>query len=250
MAAKNGNGDANGRGKSKAGWVVQPHGRLERLADNLWWTWGSVPWMSLKRSMVVAKRGDGAVVIHNAIALDDAGMRDLEAIGRPRYLLVPSAAHRLDAPAFVERFPNIRVFTPRGARASVEKLVKVDGIYEDFPPDGQVHLETLHGMGEAEGAMIVRSTDGITVVLNDAVFNMDRKRDPLGFLFTTLLGSAPGPRISRLAKLLYIKDKTAFRRDLERFARDPELVRLIVSHEKVAKGSDAASALKQAATYL
>jgi len=36
----------------------------------------------------------------------------------------------------------------------------------------------------------------------------------------------------------------------ERFAALPGLVRLIVSHEKVAPGAEAASALRQAATYL
>lgn len=108
----------------------------------------------------------------------------------------------------------------------------------------------LHGVGDAEGAMLVRSKDGVTVVLNDAVFNMDRKRDPLGFLFTTLLGSAPGPRVSRLVKLFYVKNRKALREDLERFADHPDLVRLVVAHEKVAKGPDAAKALKRAATYL
>jgi hypothetical protein len=88
------------------------------------------------------------------------------------------------------------------------------------------------------------------VVLNDAVFNMDKKRDPLGYLFTTVFGSAPGPRVSRLAKLLFIKDKAALRQDLERYARTPKLVRLIVAHEKVASGLEAARALNQAATYL
>jgi hypothetical protein len=231
-------------------WPVLPHGKLEPLAENLWWTWGSLKGMSLKRSMVVARRKDGGLVVHNAIALDDAGMKDLEALGAPAYLIVPNAGHRLDAPAYKKRFPKARVFAPRGACEAVAKVVDVEGIYEDFPPDDDVRFEMLHGVGDAEGAMIVRSADGVTVVLNDAVFNMDRKRDPLGFLFTTILGSAPGPRVSRLAKLLFIKDKKALRDDLVRFAEHPDLVRLVVAHEKVAKGADAAQALRQAATYL
>jgi hypothetical protein len=251
--AKNGTNGVNGAKAGNGGkvdWVVRPHGKLERLAENLWWTWGSIPGMSLKRSMVLAKRGDGDLVIHNAIALDEAGMRELEAIGTPRYMIVPNAGHRMDAPAFAHRYPNVQVFAPRGGREAVEKVVRVEGIYEDFPADGDVRLEMLSGVGDAEGAMIVRSKDGVTVVLNDAVFNMDRKRDPLGFFFTTLLGSAPGPRVSRLVKLLFVKDKKALRQNLERFAQDPELVRLVVAHEKVAKGPDAAEALKRAATYL
>jgi hypothetical protein len=87
-------------------------------------------------------------------------------------------------------------------------------------------------------------------VLNDAVFNMDKKRDVMGYLFTTLMGSAPGPRVSRLAKLLLVKDRAALREQLLRYAELPELVRLIVAHEKVASGADAKAALKTAASYL
>ena len=82
------------------------------------------------------------------------------------------------------------------------------------------------------------------------MFNMDRKRDPLGFLFTTAFGSAPGPRVSRLAKLVFIKDKRALRADFERYAALPNLTRLFVAHEKVASGADARQALLRAATYL
>ncbi len=98
--------------------------------------------------------------------------------------------------------------------------------------------------------MVVRSADGTTVVLNDIVFNMDRRKDVLGYLFTTVMGSAPGPRVSRLMKLLVIKDQKALRTDLERLAGTPGLVRLIVSHDKVASGPEAAAALRTAATYL
>jgi hypothetical protein len=250
MNGKNGSHATNEDFDPKAQWIVRPHGELERLAENLWWTWGSLPGMSLKRSMVLARRHDGDLVVHNAIALDHVGMTELEAIGEPRYLIVPNAGHRLDAPAFKKRYPRIQVFAPRGGRDAISKMVHVDGIYEDFPTDDHVQLEMLHGVGDAEGALVVASKDGVTIVLNDAVFNMDRKRDPLGFLFTTLLGSAPGPRISRLVKLLFVKDKKALREDLERFAEHPDLVRLVVAHEKVARGADAAKALRKAATYL
>jgi hypothetical protein len=231
-------------------WRVLPHGPIEKLAPNLWRVEGSVPRMTLRRVMTLARLGDGRLVIHNAIALDEPAMSEIEGWGTPAFLIVPNASHRLDAPAFKKRYPAVRVLAPAGSRSKVEEVVAVDGSYADFPPDEVVRLQTLSGIKDAEGAMLVRSADGVTVVLNDAVFNMDRKHDPLGFFFTTLLGSAPGPRVSRLFKLLAVKDKRALRQDLERLAGTADLVRLIVSHEKVASGPAAAQALRQAATYL
>jgi hypothetical protein len=231
-------------------WKVLPHGPLLTLADNLLWVQGSLPGMSLKRNMVVVRLNDGRLVVHNAIALEPAQMAELERFGTPAFLIVPNGGHRLDAPAYKQRYPTLRVFTPKGSRKRVEEVITVDGVYEEFPHDEVLRLETLHGVDQTEGAVILRSSDGTSVILNDCMFNMDRKRDPLGFFFTTIFGSAPGPRVSRLAKLLFIKDKRALRADFERYAELPNLVRVIVAHEKVASGTDARASLLQAASYL
>jgi hypothetical protein len=233
-----------------AAWKVRAHDPIVKLSENLWWVSGSLPGMSLKRTMVVVRLSDGRLVIHNGIALEAQAQAEIEAFGRPAFLIVPNGGHRLDAPAYKQRYPALQVFTPKGSRAKVQQVVPVDGTYEDFPADDAVCFETLHGVNETEGAMIVNSSDGVSLVLNDCMFNMDTKRDFLGWLFTTLLGSAPGPRVSRLAKLAFVKDKPALRADFERFAEIPNLTRVIVAHEKVASGSDARAALLQAATYL
>jgi hypothetical protein len=231
-------------------WKVLPHGPIEKLADNLWWVSGALKGMSLKRTMAVARRSDGRLVIHSAIAMSEDQMRELEALGEPAFLLVPNRGHRLDAPAYKQRYPGLKVYAPRGGRKGVEEKVHVDGTYEDFPGDETVRLETLRGVNEEEGVMSVSSSDGVTLVFNDVIMNMDRKKDVLGYLFTTALGSAPGPRISRLVKLLFVKDKAALRSDLERLAATKDLVRVMVAHENVAHGPEAAEAVRKATTYL
>lgn len=236
--------------KANDDWKVLWHGPIVKLAENIWWVQGAIPNMSLKRTMVVVRLSDGRLVIHNGIALGPDEMAEIERWGRPAFLLVPNKIHRLDAPAFKKRFADIKVLCPRGAREKVEEVIKVDGTYDDFPLDETVRLETLQGTAGAEGAMVVRSADGQTVVLNDAMFNMDTKRDPLGFLFTTIFGSAPGPRVSRLAKLALIKDKPTLREEFGRYSQLPDLVRVIVAHEKVASGPAARESLQAAMQYL
>jgi len=236
--------------KPAAEWCPATHGPIEKLSENLWRVEGALPRMSLRRVMTVARLSDGRLVIHSAVALADEAMRELEAWGTPAFLVVPNGFHRLDAPAYKKRYPSLKVLTPKGARNKVAERVPVDGTYDDFPSDPQVQLQPLAGVGDHEGAMIVRSADGVTVVLTDVVFNMDKKSDFLGWLFTSLFGSAPGPRVSRLYKMVAVKDKEALRADLERLATTPELQRLVVAHEKLASGAAAAEALRRAATYL
>lgn len=236
--------------KVETSWKVLKHGPLERLADNLWRVEGAIPGMSLRRTMTVVRRADGSLLLHSPIALDDAGQRELEGLGPIAVLVVPNSGHRLDAPAYKARYPQSTVFCPRGGREKIAEVVSVDATYDDYTDDGIVRFETLDGVAGAEGALIVRSDDGVTIVLNDLVMNMDKKKDLLGYLFTTVLGSAPGPRVSRLARLVYVKEQPALRKHLERLAELPNLQRLIVSHEKVASGAEAAAALREAATYL
>jgi hypothetical protein len=236
--------------KATTEWTVLPHGPIEKLAENLWRVEGALPRMTLRRVMTLARMNDGRLVVHNAISLDEPSMMEIEAWGTPSFLIVPNGFHRLDAPAYRKRYPAIKVIAPRGSRTKVEEVISVDGTYEDFPADPSVRFEPLRGIKDVEGVMLVQSGDGMTVVLNDVVFNMDPKKDFLGWFITSLLGSAPGPRISRLVKWVMVKDAAALRSDLERLAETPRLARVVVAHEKVATGAGAAQALKTAAAML
>jgi hypothetical protein len=213
-------------------WKVLPHQPVEKLEDNLWRVQGRLENMPLLRVMTLARLGDGRVVVHNAMALDDAAMKEIEAWGEPSFLVVPNGYHRLDAPAFKRRYPGIKVFCPRGARKKVEEVVAVDGTYDEFPADAAVRFEHLDGTREAEGAMIVRSGDAATVVLNDAVFNMPHGEGLTGFIFRYVTQSTGGPRVSRVAKLFVVKDRAAFAAHLGRLADTPNLRRVIVSHHR------------------
>jgi hypothetical protein len=235
---------------SSRAWRVLGHGPIERLSENLWWVQGDLPSIPLKRVMTVARLSDGRLVIHNGIALAEADMRVLEAWGTPAFLLVPNAFHRLDAAAYKARYPALRVLAPSGSRRKISDVVPVDGSYENFPAREDVRLRALAGVANAEGVMLVRSADGVSVVLNDVVFNMDLKRGVINRVILTLMGSAPGPRISRMIKFALVKDRAALKRELTALSQLPELQRLIVSHEKIASGSDARKALELATGYL
>lgn len=235
--------------KAHSEWTVLPHTPLTQLADNVWWLSGDLPGMSLKRTMTVVRLAQGGLLFYNAIAVDEPTRSAIEALGAPQVLVVPNGMHRLDAPAYKRRYPKLQVVGPEGSRKKIEEVLPLDRSCELFIPDPVVWFEPLAGV-RSECAMWVRSSDGLTLVLNDVVFNMDKKTDFLGNVITTLLGSAPGPRVSRLGKLLLVQDRAALRLELERLAKLPELVRLVVAHEKVAHGADAQAALRRAASFL
>lgn len=235
--------------KAYTEWTVLGHGPIERLSERLWRVEGTLPSMPLARVMTIARRADGGLVVHNAIAVDDATIAEIEAWGPVAAIVVPNAYHRLDARVFHERYPKARVVCPRGARAKVEQVVPVTGSYEDEPADTAVTLETLDGTAGAEGVLIVRDAGGTSLVFNDIVFNMPHLTGVHGFVLRRITGSSGGPRVSRIARWFIVKDRAALRAHLERLAGLPDLRRICVSHHETID-RDAAKVLREVAATL
>ncbi len=218
--------------KAHTTWTVLPHGPIEQLSEQLWRVEGQLPGMEMKRVMAIAKRADGTLVVHNAIALGEAEMAAIEAWGKVSTIVVPNGFHRLDAKVFADRYPQARVVCPPGARSRVEQVVPVGGTYAELPPDGVVDLELLDGTKQREGVMIVRAGAVVSLVFNDAVFNMPHLGGFTGFILRRVTGSTGGPRVSRVAKWLVVADKPAFRAHVEKLAALPGLTHVVVSHHQ------------------
>ena len=97
--------------------------------------------------------------------------------------------------------------------------------------------------------MTVRSSDGVTLVFNDAVFNLQHGRGLFMFVYGRLMGNAGGPKVTSITRWLLVKDKRAFRADLEALAATPGLTRIIVAHGDVID-DDAAGVLRSVAATL
>ena len=227
--------------KANTEWKVLSHSPVAELDEGLWRVEGSLDNMPLKRVMTIAKRADGQLVVHNAVAIEESAMKEIEASGPIGFIVVPNSYHRLDAPAFKKRYPNAKVVCPPGARKKVEEVVPVDHTYADYPADDRVSLRTVAGTKEGEGVMTVVTPGGSTLVFNDAVFNMPHLSGVQGFVLKHLTQSTGGPKLSRVVRLFVIKDKAAFRADLEALAKTPNLKRIIVSHHEMIEGDPAAT---------
>jgi hypothetical protein len=212
-------------------WTVFPHSPIEQLEPNLWRVEGSLPSMPLKRVMAVAALSTGALVVYSPIALDDAEMTALDKLGPVSYIVVPNGMHRLDAKRYASRYPDARVLGPSGARAKIAKIVEAAEL-STFPSDPAVSLAEIAGTRNSEAMMTVRSANRRSLVVADAIFNMPHLSGVKGFVIKHLMKSSGGPRVSRVAKLLLVKDKPAFAAQLDQLAT-PDLVRIVVGHHEM-----------------
>jgi hypothetical protein len=208
-----------------------PHGSLTKLAENLYTVTGKLrmPLGESSRRMTVVVLSGARLAIYSAIALAESEMQKLEALGKPSYLIVPSAIHRLDVAAWRERYPELVVLAPKGSRDKVSEVVPVDASTGDLD-DPHVRLVPVPGTDDAEFAMLVETESGKTLVVNDLIFNLPAIPGFSGFAMR-LLGFGPGrPSMPKLIQKKLVKDRDAVRRQLEEWSQLNGLERVLVSH--------------------
>jgi hypothetical protein len=225
-------------------WTVLPHDPIEKHSKNLWSVSGNMPGGNQRR-MSVAKRADDTLVIHNPIALDDAEMQELEAFGKPAYLVVPNAFHRMDSVIYKQRYPTIQVLCPQGARKKVSELVEVAGHLDELPKDSAVELFHLRGLNQKEGALRVRDNGHTSLVFNDALLNIPARGGVAGF-FMAPTGVLSVPRFMRWVMM---KSGAELKAHLTELCASPGLSHVIPGHGPVVE-TDVASNLNSALARL
>jgi len=211
-------------------WKVLPHGKLTKLDENLLTVIGElhVP-MALPRRMTVVRLNDSRLVMFSAISLNGKEMAILEAFGQPAFLIVPNDKHRLDAEAWKLRYPSIQVIAPEGSRAGVERKVPVNTVEPAFN-DPSVQFVTVPGTGGKEAALLVHSSEGTTLVLNDLVGNIKNGSGVGGWLLRKAGFAGTQAQIPRVVKMALIKDPDALRAQLLQWSEIETLKRILVSH--------------------
>jgi hypothetical protein len=219
-------------------WKVLPHGKLSQIDDNILTVVGEIhmPLMDLPRRMTVVRLNDSRLVVFSAIALGEDEMAALEAYGRPAYLIVPSDKHRLDAKIWKDRYPAMQVVAPEGARAKAEETVPVDTVAPRFD-DPNVQFMAVPGTRGREAALVVRTPNGTTLVLNDVVGNIQNASGFGGWLLQLAGFAGKEAQIPRVVKMAIIEDTNALRAQLLQWAGIESLKRIIVSHGSPIEGN-------------
>jgi hypothetical protein len=212
-------------------WTVLPHGKLATLDGNILTVVGNLPMPlgGFPRRMTAVRLQDGRLVVFSAIALHEPEMAALESFGDPAFLIVPNDIHRMDAKIWRDRYPNLQVIAPEGAREKVEEVVAVDATAADFD-DPNVRYLTVPGTDGSEAALVVDSPSGTTLVINDLIWNVHDRPGFGGWLYRRLGLTAERPQIAKVVRLRKIKDASAVRAQLEAWSHVANLKRIIVAH--------------------
>jgi hypothetical protein len=202
---------------------IFPHGAPTELVPGLWQVEGSLPF-PLKRNMTIYRQPDGSLVIYSAVALDAAGLKSLEALGEPSWMIVSHPMHVMDAPFYKSRYPRMRVAAPKDAAARLAGM-KIDGTPDEAIPDLGLRHHLAPGMKYSEIVLDVPVTGGRALVFTDLVcFG-----GPPG-LMMRLLGPPGGVGVPRIVKFRQVARKPEVRTFLRAMAETPDLRLVAVAH--------------------
>jgi hypothetical protein len=216
-------------------WKVLPHGPVKAVDDRILTVEGDIPMPLGKfpRRMTVVGLSRNRSAIFSAMALKEPAMRRIEEVGKPSFLIVPNGHHRLDAHAWKERYPKLKVVCPPGARKSVSEAAAVDST-DDILNDKDVDFVVVDGTGEAEAALVVRRKGGTTLVVNDMIANVRHPRGIGATIIACLAGfGVKRPRVPRVVKRVMVEDRKGLADQLREWATLPELRRIIPSHGEI-----------------
>ncbi len=159
---------------------AEPHGPLTQALPGVHRVQGSMAFFGVvrfSRNMMVVERGDGTLVVVEAVRLDDAGLAALDALGRVTDVVRLAAAHGRDVPFYKQRYgatvwdiAGQRFF--RGTRwdrgaTYLESDHALDG--EDCPPLPGARL-FHYGTTPPEAALLL-PIDGGVLIPGDALQN-------------------------------------------------------------------------------
>jgi hypothetical protein len=208
-------------------WTVLPHGKLSRVNERIREVVGQLhmPLLELPRRMTVARTRAGELVIFSAIALQEPEMAELEAFGRPAWLVVPSERHRLDAPAYLQRYPQLKVVAPRAGLKKIAEVVRVDTSLPDFGDAAIRYVEIA-----ADSALEIEADDGLTLVVNDLIGDIHGEKGIGGWLLRAMGFAGDDPHVPAPVKMLLGKHKAEVAQQFRLWSERGDLRRIIVSH--------------------
>jgi hypothetical protein len=225
-----------------------PHGEFRQLAPNLWIVRGglSVP---VYRNMVVYRLPDGRLVLHSLVALSEAGMKQLEAFGKPSIMVVPHGYDHMDADWYFQRYPQAAFLTPDEERSRIEASgTKVtDDPARVLPPLG-FKLHKVVGLKFTE-YVLEAPVDGGTALICNSVLGHSGAA-PSGFIGWLMdVAAMSGGKLApgRMLRMMMVKDKVAFKEFLSTLPLIPNVKIVTVSHGDPIIGGDITAKLKGAA---
>jgi hypothetical protein len=212
---------------------IYPYTVPEALAEGVWLIRGNLSY-PLHRNMVILRLATGELVLHSVVAMEESGLRALEALGTPAYAIVPSILHVMDAPFYKQRYPAMKQLAPSASMGEIGRTVALDGSVEDVLPSLGFRLHEVPGTKMVEFVYEFPIPGGGRALVANDVFGSAHAADDTRLLGRLIVShiAVPGHHlgIPRIYRWRFITDIAEVRKFAVGLATIPDIRLITVSH--------------------
>ena len=196
---------------------LRHHSEILELAAGLWMVEGSNAY-PLPRNMFIVALRSGGLLLYSVVAMNEDAMRELEALGMPEIMVVPSRQHTFDAARYKARYPQLTVVCSPEDADVISKRVSVSATFDETDVLEAAGVRVLIPPGlrprmAGERVLVVPISVGRkkALVFCDLIFNLPPSQCSI---ITRLLGSGPFFGPTRILRWFGLADRYAFQQFL------------------------------------
>lgn len=159
---------------------------------------------------------EGQLLVHSPIRPTDQIRAELERSGQVRWIVAPNKWHHLFVGDFKAQFPEAEVYVAPGLDKKRPDIpfTRVLSNDQDFPWNPSVSHRLIEGAPFYNEVVFFHAATR-TLILTDLAVNIRESRSLKTRILLRLIGTYGRFGWSSLEKLIFIRDRAAFRRSLE-----------------------------------
>jgi hypothetical protein len=197
--------------------------------------------------MTVLRLGDGSLLLHSPITLDDSLRSQIDALGPVAHIVAPSLFHHLYAGDAAKAFPEAKVHGAAGLRKKRPDL-RLDAVLgEHAEPAWRDDLEVLPIEGTLLEETLFWHRPSGTLLSADLIENFQSADDWWTHFYLKIGGIYGKIGLSRMLRLAF-RDRKRARRSIDQVL-DWDFDRIVLAHGEPI-GSNGVEALREAYTWL
>lgn len=209
---------------------------MQPLDSDLWITDSHLRFFGLEvgARMTVVRLPGPRLLLHSPIEAAPDLVRAVKALGPVAYLVAPNRFHHLYVAEWQRACPDASTYVAPGLETKRADLTIAGVLGDESEPGwkGVVDQALLRGFPFANEVVFFHRPTA-TLIATDLAFNVGSSSPPLTRI-AFRLGGAYGRLAPTLVERLLVRDRTAFRRSLERILEWP-FERIVVAHGEVSE---------------
>lgn len=183
--------------------------------------------------MTVIGLASGDLFLHSPVHLSDSLRGELDALGKVKYVIAPNRFHHLHIGEYAKAYPEAELYAAPGLPEK-RRDIRFTGVLAhgaEYGWQGEVEHLSFGGIPILNEVVFFHAKSR-TLIFADLIFHFSHDLSTAQSIFARVDDVYKEPKVSRLTRLLFLKNKTEARRSADRVL-SWDFDRVLLAHKDV-----------------